>query len=147
MKHWLAGLTTFTCLALSCASMASTLPRGQDVAGSLLRGNAAAVWADMSPNMQAVLGSVDALTAVRRDLLRAFEREDDVLSERMVRQGSHDVYERVSRWTGSQTPFQLVVSFDGEGRIAGFLVRPQQAAAVSPHLDYRTKATLRLPVE
>ena len=105
------------------------------MAGSFLRGDVHVVWAGMTPDMQAALASVDTLTAVRGDLLRAFGSEETILTE------------RTARWTGSPTLLQFVVAFAQDERIAGFFVRPQLDAPPSRHSDYKTKATLRLPIK
>src|SRR3546814_13291997 len=36
---------------------------------------------------------------------------------------------------------------DGAGKVAGFGVQPKPQAAPSPHLDYQTRAHLRLPFD
>lgn len=146
MKRWLVKGFALAWTLLPSSLHADTLTRGQAVTGSFLRGDVHVIWAGMTPEMQAALNSVDALMAVRGDLLRTFGSEESILTERTVRQESHDVYERTSRWTGSPMLLRFVVAVAQDERIAGFFVRPQMDAAPSRHLDYQTKATLRLPI-
>ncbi len=79
--------------------------------------------------------------------LRPFGEEAAVVSERVTREGAFAVYERVARLTEAPVPLRTLVSFDGDGRVAGFWVLFQQAAAESRFLDYRTRAALRLPFD
>lgn len=121
--------------------------QGQDIAEAFLRGEFAGIWRAMTPEMQAAIGSEAALTGVRTELEQTFGQEVEVLSEETVRQGPHDVYQRIARWSTSPVPLSLVVALDADDRIAGLRVQPLPTAADSPHLDYQTRAALHLPVE
>ncbi len=123
------------------------MSRGKDIAEAFLAGETDAVWAEMSPEMKSALGTADALAAVQADMRRDFGSESEVLSERMLRDGPYDVYERTARWTGSATPLQITVALDPDGQVAGLWVRPQPKTADSPYLDYETKTALRLPFD
>jgi hypothetical protein len=101
----------------------------------------------MSPAMRDALGTAQALAGVRDDVRRRLGAEAEVLSERVRRDGDHDVYERLARWTGSPPALRITVALDAGGRVAGFWVRPQRGAAESSYLDYRTRAELRLPFD
>ena len=84
---------------------------------------------------------------MRDELQAGFGDEGAILTERTDAQAGYDVYTRVSQWTSNSTPLELVIFFDDAERIAGFVIRPQPVAAQNQFLDYKTKATLRLPVE
>lgn len=134
-------------LALSGAAQADPLADGKDVARLFFGDDPKTLWGRMTPDMQQLLGSAEALTATRETLRQQFGEEQAVISEETMRQGEHDVYQRAARWTKSPTPLLFVVSFDKAERIAGLWVRPQPVAAPSDRLDYRTKARLQLPFE
>ncbi|NGM46838.1 M23 family metallopeptidase [Rhodobacter sp. SGA-6-6] len=145
MKRWIAWILGLI-QAAALSAQAEPLSTGQHLAETFLRGNVEEIWTASTAEMRAAFGSVDALAALREDL-DGFGTEEAVLSESVERQAGHDVFTRRSRWSGSAAPLELVIALDGEERIAGFFIRPQPVAAPSPHLDYRTRARLRLPVE
>jgi murein DD-endopeptidase MepM/ murein hydrolase activator NlpD len=67
-----------------------------------------------------------------------------VLREAVFREAGHITYYRRSRFERlPDVTIRLVIGPDG--RVLGGSVRPTQQPAVSAHLDYRTKAKLRLP--
>lgn len=142
------GIAAVLALAgMSVAAQADPLSAGQRMAERFLHGDVDAIWSASTPEMQQAFGSAGNLAALHDDLLADFGAEDTILSERMDAQAGHDVYTRVSRWTQAPAPLELVIAFDGAGRIAGFFIRPRPVAAPSRFLDYQTRAALRLPVD
>ncbi len=141
------ALAACASLAFGAPLQADTLSRGHDVAAQFLRGDADAIWAAMTPDMRQAIGSPQALRAVHDDLRQAFGDEAEVLSETESAQGGFDVYTRLARWTQSAAPIGMTVSFDAQDKVAGLFVGPRAQAAPSQHLDYRTQARLRLPVD
>jgi murein DD-endopeptidase MepM/ murein hydrolase activator NlpD len=105
------------------------------------------LWNAMTPEMRAGFGTVDALKKFRDDLEAGFGKETDPVEEKTLEHQGFDIYTRTARWTKSPAPVVMQWTFDGEKRIAGFFVRQAPAAAESRFLDYRTKASLRLPFE
>ncbi|RWR04714.1 M23 family metallopeptidase [Paenirhodobacter populi] len=138
---------TLVLVGMSVAAQADPLSAGQRMAERFLHGDVGAIWSASTPEMQKAFGSAGNLAALRDDLLAGFGDEDAILTERTDVQAGHDVYTRVSRWTETSAPLELVIAFDDAARIAGFFIRPQPVAAPSQFLDYETKATLRLPVD
>lgn len=134
-------------VGMSVAVQADPLSAGQRMAERFLHGDVDAIWPASTPEMQKAFGSAGNLAALRDDLLAGFGDEDAILTERTDVQAGHDVYTRVSRWTETSAPLELVIAFDDANLIAGFFIRPQPVAAPSQFLDYETKATLRLPVD
>jgi hypothetical protein len=147
MHRCLTFAVVATLGALPFAARGDAIADGQQVARAFLSGQTQAVWAQTTPEMQAALGSPEALDAVQTDLMKAFGTEQAVLSERVERRSGREVYIRISRWRDAPGPIEMTVAFDQGGQIAGFFVRPQPVAAPSSHLDYHTKAELRLPFE
>lgn len=139
-------LSAALALAPAAAVLADPMTRGRALAEAFLRGDPAEVWAAMTPEMQAAIGSAEALSALREQAAE-FGSEDKVLSETVTQAQGHEVYERLARWTEGTVPLHMVIALDGEARIAGFYLRPQPQAAPSDRLDYHTKAPLRLPFE
>src|SRR3546814_11588114 len=101
----------------------------------------------MSPQMQEALGSAAALAQFRAQVGQQLGEEQAVLDESAsADQGAH-AYVRTSRWSKLPTPILMHWLLDGAGKVAGFRVQPKPQAAPSPHLDYQTRAHLRLPFD
>lgn len=123
----------------------------QDMPGAVhakafLNGDIARLWAAMTPEMQAALGSEAALAAFHAGLPAQIGEEGAVLSETVSRSPLGDVYERRALWSKAGVLAVVVVS-DGAGRVAGFRIAPVAEPAESRFLDYHLTADLRLPVE
>jgi hypothetical protein len=130
---------------------APTMQTGRELSRLFLQGETDAVWARMAPQMQAALGNAAALADFRAKIKRELGEEQAVVDESIaVEPGAH-VYLRTGRWSGLSTPILMQWALDDAGKVAGFLVQPKAGAkpqaAPSPHLDYRTKARLRLPFD
>jgi hypothetical protein len=144
--------------AASPAAVADAAPQddpamqaGRELSQLFLQGDTDAVWARMSPQMQAALGSAAALAQFRAKVGQGFGEEQAVLDESVSVDSGLHAYVRISRWSRLPTPIQMQWTVDDAGKVAGFVVRPKPGAALqaapSPYLDYRTKAHLRLPFE
>ncbi len=148
MKHCTLGIAAALALVgMSVSAQADPLSMGQRMAERFLHGDVEVIWSASTPEMQQAFGSTRNLATLRDDLLANFGAEQAILSERTAEQAGHDVYTRISRWTETPAPLELVIAFDDAERIAGFFIRPQPVAAQSSFLDYKTKARLRLPVD
>ncbi|WP_375689867.1 M23 family metallopeptidase [Pseudooceanicola sp. LIPI14-2-Ac024] len=133
--------------ALPQATAADTLSRGRDMATWFLQGDITPIWDAMTAEMQAILGSPNALDQVRKDLASVLGPETGVAAEWAMPYAAYEIYERFARHGEDGPLAKLTIAFDAEGRIAGFHVTPQAGPADSPNLTYRTRTELRLPVE
>jgi hypothetical protein len=120
---------------------------GRELAELFLRGDTGAVWARMSPQMRTALGSADALARFRAQVGRDLGEEQAVLDESVTADSGLHAYVRTSRWSKLPSPILMQWVLDDVGGVAGFVVQPKPQAAPSPHLDYQTRAHLRLPFE
>lgn len=146
MKSWIlaAALAAF---GFALPARADSLEAGRRAAEAFLSGDVESLWTASTPEMREAFGSPEDLAAFRREALAALGAEEEVLSERVRTEDGHEVFIRRSRWTELPAALEILVAFDEAERVAGFFIRPQPLAAPSPHLDYETKAKLRLPVE
>jgi len=120
---------------------------GRELSQLFLQGDTDAVWARMSPQMQQALGSAAALAQFRAQVGQQLGEEQAVLDESVgTDQGVH-AYVRTSRWSKLPAPILMHWALDDAGKVAGFSVQPKPQAAPSPHLDYQTKAHMRLPFD
>jgi len=114
-------------------------------------GEADAVWERMTERMRGALGGeASALAGFRTQLDAQLGAVTGLVEEEVEEQGGATIYYRVERF--EKAPMEIVTqwAFDGDGKVAGFFVRPKQAPpepAESPHLDYETKADLTLPFD
>ncbi len=147
----LAALLLALWLALSTApahaGKEQDLATGRALTADFQQGRFERIWARMTGEMQALLGSAAALGEVARDVGIRFGAERAILSEEVKRYLDYDFYLRISEYENSPGAIVTRWAIDREGRIAGFFIRPRQQAAPSPFLDYRDKAKLRLPFD
>ncbi|MDN5780419.1 MAG: M23 family metallopeptidase [Luteimonas sp.] len=124
---------------------------GRELSQLFLHGDTAAVWERMSPQMQQALGSAAALAQFHANVTRDLGEEEAILDEATTTAPGAHVYMRTSRWSRLPTPILMQWAVDDGGKVAGFFVKPapeaRPQAASSPHLDYQTKAHLRLPFD
>lgn len=112
-----------------------------------LDGEVAPLWNLMNEPMQEKAGSLLVLTVLRAQLATQFGKEHAVLSERDFRYMDQNVYMRTSAWSATEHPIQVIVVLTDQGAVSGFKVTKLDVPAESPHLDYQTKADLRLPFD
>lgn len=123
------------------------LAAGRQATERFYAGEVSELWAWMTGEMHAGLGSEQALAAFRAQVAAQLGEEREVLAEDVSEAGGYTTYRRTARFEKSPAPVVVQFSFDGEGSIAGFFVRPVPEPAPSEHEDYETKADLRLPFE
>lgn len=123
------------------------LAEGRALSQSFLQFRTDDVWALMAPSMREALGDAQALAAFRDRLAQQLGEERSVLDESAHRQDGLRVYLRTARWSKAPGPILMQWALDEAGKVQGFFVRPQPQAAPSPHLDYQTRARLRLPFD
>ncbi|WP_457938246.1 M23 family metallopeptidase [Mesorhizobium sp. 10J20-29] len=120
---------------------------GRERSQAFLAGEFETIWRDMTAEMQGALGNVEALAELRERLAAGWGSEAEVVAEETSRKGGYGIYLRTSRWSATDQPVEMQWAFDDAMAIAGFFVRQKPRAAQSRHLDYATKASLRLPFD
>ena len=131
---------------VSAAFGADTQTAGREKSEAFLRGDTAAIWQAMTPEMQQALGSEANLAAFRSSLTSDFGEETEVVSEQVQPGGDGlEAYLRTSKWSGIEAPIMMQWVFDADEKVAGLLVQPMPVLAESRFLDYQTKAELHLP--
>lgn len=133
-------------LAAQQADSAAMEP-GRQYARWFLDGRTDTLWALLTPPMRERMPTAAQLAAFRGGFAAQAGVETGVASESARRDGGITLYERVSRFASAPVPFHLTIATTAEGKIAGFLLRPEPAVAPSRFLDYTTKAALRLPFQ
>lgn len=110
-------------------------------------GDVSSLWERMTDQMRGALGSESALSQFQEQVVRELGPEKRIIDERVEKVQGYRVYVRQAQFAKTEIPIIVNWSFDSDDRIAGFFVRPQQKAALSPYLEYETKASLRLPFD
>lgn len=131
----------------SLAGAADPMESGREHTRQFLQGDLDTLWKDMTPQMHEALGSSQTLKDLHAALQGRFGAEEEVLSEDVSEEAGYQVYARKARHQRNMRPLSTKFMYDAEGRIAGFFTQPVEEAAPSSFLDYRTKASLRLPFE
>jgi murein DD-endopeptidase MepM/ murein hydrolase activator NlpD len=107
-------------------------------------GKTDALWALFTPAARAAVPSAGRLADLRRRLAEQAGPEAAVVRESAREENGFTVYVRVARFQDG-SHLQLRWRTDREGRVAGFLVRPEPAP--TRFWDYETKTPLRLPFD
>lgn len=105
------------------------------------------IWQQMTEEMHQAMGSKEALGEFKRRVEAGAGTEARIIRETVRQQAGADTYLRYSVFDRSPVPVVVSWSFDADERIAGFYIRPEPQPAISPHLEYQTKAHLRLPFD
>lgn len=126
-----------------------TITAGRELSQLFLDGKTDVLWPRMTKPMQAALKSPEALAAFRKQVGSQLGTEDEVLSEKTDTAPGARLYLRRARWSNTAVAVTMQWALDSDGNVAGFYIRPEQAAQPAPsaYLDYRTRANLRLPFE
>lgn len=128
---------------------AALVEEGRALTRQLIAGDTDAVWQRLSPPMRDALGDRAQLDQFAATVSRQLGEESEVVEESTDTAAGARTYRRVSRFALSPMPVVTQWTLDGDGRVAGFFVRPQAATEPAPsaHLNYTTRADLRLPFD
>jgi hypothetical protein len=129
---------------------ADVLERGRELTEAFYQGELAEVVEAFNDDMRSALGGVEGLDTFRDQVLAQLGTETEVLDEQVTSPAGHRVYQRSARFERGPGSVVVLWAFDGDGRVAGFSIRPEQGEpeeAPTRHLDYRTKTPLRLPFD
>ncbi len=150
MRNLIATLFAF--LALMVPALAQSedpaLTMGRERSEAFLAGNIEPIWAEMTPELQSALGSIEGFRTFRDQVATDFGTEQSIDDEIIAAAGPGiSTYNRIATWTETPSPVLMQWFFTVDGKIASFGVRPRPVLADSRFLDYETKADLRLPFE
>lgn len=124
--------------------------RGRQLTDAFYDGALDLVLDVLHPTMLSALGGEEGLTAFRGQVLDQLGSETAVLDEAVTSEGGLRVYRRSASFEGAPGAVAVVWAFDDDEAVAGFTIRPEEAArepTPSPHLDRRTRTPLRLPFQ
>lgn len=110
-------------------------------------GELSRLWSVFGEELRTLFGGEAGLHAFRDQVMEQLGGEAEVLAEHAAELGGEGSYTRTSRFEAFDDPFVIQFSFDGEGTVSVFGVRPRQPEAPSEFVEYRTRAELRLPFE
>lgn len=155
MRHFrFAHSILFLAIALATAMQAHALQddphmeRGRELTRAFYEGDLDPVVEAFTDQMHTALGGGDGLATFRDQVLGQLGTEAELLDEQVTESAGHHVYQRRVRFQNAPDPVLVTWAFDAQQRVAGFSIRPEEAApteAPSDYLDYQTKTTLRLP--
>lgn len=153
----LVALSTFVAAATFAAPLTAAaqdadslaLQRGRELTQRFYDGDLESVVAGFNEQARAALGGAERLSTFRDQVVAQLGGEVEIIDERVTTSGAHRVYHRSARFEKFGAAVAVVWSFDADGRVAGFFVRPEasQQPAASRFLDYETRTPLRLPFD
>lgn len=137
----------FAAMAVQAAApQEAGLEQGRELTRLLYAGDAEALEARLAPAFLQAIGGRAGLQGLMNQLGTQAGAEQEVLRETVYREGGATSYYRVSRFERMpDVTARWVIGSDG--KVLGASIRPSEQPAASQHLDYRTKAQLRLPFE
>ena len=120
------------------------LAQGREITRLLLAGEGAALSARLSPAFLGVIGGTSGLDRFLANVRESAGAEQAVVEELVFHESGITSYYRRSRF--ERLPDVTILwAIDEAGTVVGGSVRPTQQPAPSDHLEYRTRAPLRLP--
>lgn len=129
------------------AAAAAPEAAGRECTRLFYAGSIDTLWARFTPEMKTALKSVENLRSFRDGVSAQLGAETSVVSEKMDEVSGWSVYVRRARF--EKAPVEILVqwSLDAKGGIGGFFIRPADPPkeALTKHLAYQTKTSLRLP--
>jgi len=128
------------------AASTPSLESGREATRLLFAQEAETLAARFSPAFLEEIGGVEGVVQFLSAVAQQAGPEQEILSEEAFHEAGQTSYYRRSRFEKMPDVTTTWV-IDDAGVIQAGSVRPTQAPAPSNHLDYRTKASLRLPLE
>ncbi len=123
-----------------------SLSDGRTIAKQLAEGRAAQVWRGGAKELRAQF-KTQASFAAFVERLQALGGEVRVIAEGMEQRGALTVYRRTVAVENWARGFEVELSLDARGRLAGVLAQPVTKEAPTIYGRYATRARLRLPIE
>jgi murein DD-endopeptidase MepM/ murein hydrolase activator NlpD len=117
----------------------------------VVHAEAAPLWREFDATMRAALKDSAAFAATLASMQAQTGALDSLLSDSVsTPQPGLFLYRARCRFAKFPQPLELSLAFDGDGRVSGLLLRPPpdqpRQEYPSPHLDYRDRTALKLPV-
>lgn len=142
-------------LALAClaavaaapaASSAQDLPdRGRELTETLVTGDLASLQPLFSPKFLQAIGGAAGLATLREKLKSTAGRKLELLEESAFHESGYTSYYGI--WRFEKVPSLMIRwIWAGDGTVISVAAAPTPSPAQTPHLSYRSRATLHLPM-
>lgn len=140
-------LLTFALLPAAAWAQADAQADAATQAARFADGDLAPLWAEMTPEMRAALGSEAALAAFRDRLVAQTGAPAGAAAEALSASPLGDILFRDQVWGEGGPLLRTTIATDAAGRLAGLFLGEATAPAPSPHAGRPTQAALRLPFD
>jgi|GEM_PF-525951 len=110
-------------------------------------GNTDGIWKNMTPEMQAALKTQADFANFATQVKAQIGRETSIENERVMPGPHAQIYTRLAHFSQAPMPVVVLMSFDDQGKIGGFVIRPEQNPAESKYLNYRDKTVFTFPLK
>ena len=112
------------------------LALGRQLSEQFERGDTAALWKRMTPEMRQSIGNEANFTEQRDRVIRDDGPETGIIREDTEVSGPHRIYRRIARRNVGETPTLREWTLDGDDRIVELAIRPQAIAIPSGKSNY-----------
>ncbi len=121
-------LIVFAGVCAVAESSISPIDTGRQLVETFYEDDMESLWSVMNTDMREALGSIEGLQQFRDQIGISFGAETSVVSEDVSEIPEHGVfvYSRVARFEYAPVPVVVSFSFDINGTVAAFFVKPQQ---------------------
>jgi hypothetical protein len=128
------------------AADAAAMAQGRELNRMMLAGEAEALEQRLAQSFLEAIGGRPGLAGIRAQLAEQLGAEQQVLREAVYHEGGYTTYYRISRFE-KQPDVTARWVIGGDGKVIGASISPSQQPAATTHLDYQTRAPLRVPFE
>jgi len=144
------ALAAGTLLSLSFAetySSDSAMTQAKKFISQFYKSETSELWKDMTPEMQAALKTEADLTNFSAQVKSQLGQQTTIENERVMPGPHTQIFTRLAHFSQVPMPIEILMSFDDEGRVAGFFIRPEKNPAESKYLDYKDKTSFIFPLK
>jgi hypothetical protein len=141
-------LTRILLISFATSLMAAEtnfLSRGQLFSEQFLAGDTGGIWNAMTPEMREALESASKFSEFSITVLGRAGEPGQILNEELNEHQGYYIFRQIRSFGKVEQPIVLQWSFDPDGRIAGFYIRPLQRPPSDLYEEYQTRTQLHLP--
>jgi hypothetical protein len=151
MKSFLICILAVMGLANTVVAQAyssdTAMTKARKYIAEFYKGQTDELWKDMTPEMQAALKTQADFTNFSGQAKSQLGQETSIENERVMPGPHFQIYTRLVHFSQVPMPIEVSMTFDDQGKVAGFFIRPEANPAESKYLDYKDKTSFSFPLQ
>ncbi len=125
----------------------SAMTQAKKYISEFYKGETAELWKDMTPEMQAALKTQADFSNFSTQVKSQIGQEASIENERVMPGPHAQIFTRLAHFSQVPILIEVLMSFDDQGRVAGFFISPEKNPAESRYLNCKDKTTFILPLK